>query len=278
MFSTLMVTFREGLEAFLIASVTLLYLRQTNRTHLVAALRGGVGSAVAVSVGLGLVLAGVGGLSSLNEAWLASAAFVLVVSCTVHMLRHWKKMAAQMRGRLDAAASGRSARAKVSVFLFVFLMISREGIETATIIASLAGSVALRHLAVGGAFGVALAASVAMAWSHFGKRVNLHRFFQVTAIFMTLFSVQLLIYALHEFTEAGAVPGIDNARWHLLSEPYGPEGTVGAWISYSMVLVPLAFLLVSNFRLSAHAHWHTPSRRVRGCGPRIGSPEAASRK
>ena len=262
-----MVTFREGLEAFLIASVTLLYLRQTNRTHLIAALRWGIASAVTASVALGLVLARVGGLSSLNEAWLASAAFVLVVSCTVHMLRHGKKMAGQMRGRLDAAASGHSVRAKVSVFLFVFLMISREGIETATIVASLAGSVGLRHLAVGGAFGVALAASVAVAWSHFGKRVNLHRFFQVTAIFMTLFSVQLLIYALHEFTEAGAVPGIDNARWHLLSEPYGPEGTVGAWISYSMVLVPLAFLLVSNLRRSLDAPWRSLRRPAGGTVP-----------
>ncbi len=259
MFSTLMVTFREGLEAFLIASVTLLYLRQTNRTHLVAALRWGIAAAVIVSVGLGLFLATVGGLSSMNEACLASAAFVLVVTCTWHMLRHGKKIAGQIRGRLDAAASGHSIRAKVSVFLFVFLMISREGIETATIVASLAGSVALRHLAVGGALGVALSAAVAVAWSHFGKRVNLHRFFQVTAIFMTLFAAQLLIYALHEFTEAGAVPAIDNARWHLLSEPYGPEGAIGAWISYSMVLVPLAFLLLSNLRQSVHS----PRRSLR---------------
>ena len=272
-----MVTFREGLEAFLIASVTLLYLRQTNRTHLIAALRWGIASAVAVSAGLGLMLASVGCLSSLNEAWLATAAFVLVVSCTVHMLRHGKKMAGQMRGRMEAAASGRSVRAKVSVFLFVFLMISREGIETATIVASLAGSVALRHLAVGGALGVALAASVAVAWSHFGKRVNLHRFFQVTAIFMTLFSVQLLIYALHEFTEAGAVPGIDNARWHVLSEPYGPEGVIGAWISYSMVLVPLAFLLVSNLTGSVHPTLRTLGQGASSYGPPAIDPELTSR-
>ena len=57
MFSTLMVSFREGLEAFLIVSVTLLYLRQTGRTALVAALRWATVAAVVFSVGLGVVLA-----------------------------------------------------------------------------------------------------------------------------------------------------------------------------------------------------------------------------
>ena len=248
MFSTLMVSFREGLEAFLIVSVTLLYLRQTGRTALIAALRWATVAAVVFSVGLGVVLARIGGLSSLNEAWLASAAFALVLSCTVHMLRQGKQIAGQIRGRLDVAEAGHGLAPSVGVFLFVFLMISREGVEAATILASLAGSVTLQHLAWGGVFGILLAALLAWAWSHYGKRVNLQRFFQVTTLFMLLFSVQLLIYAAHEFTEAGAVPWIDNARWHLLTEPYGPEGSVGAWLSYSLVLVPVAFMLFAGRR------------------------------
>jgi high-affinity iron transporter len=93
-----------------------------------------------------------------------------------------------------------------------------------------------------------LAALLALTWSHYGKRVNLQRFFQATAIFMVLFSIQLLVYAAHEFTEASAVPWIDNARWHALTEPYGPEGNIGAWLSYSLVLVPMIFMLVASLR------------------------------
>ena len=251
MFPTLMVTFREGLEAFLIVSVTLLYLRQTRRTHLLAALRWATLSAVAFSVGLGWLLARIGGLSPLHQAWLAAAALVLVLSCTVHMLRHGKQIAAQIRARLDIADSGNVIAAKLGVFLFVFLMISREGVETATMVASLAGSVELRHLALGGAAGVLLAALLALAWSRFGVRIDFGRFFQVTAIFMVLFSVQLLIYVFHEFTEAGSVPGIDNARWHLLTEPYGPEGEIGAWLSYSLALIPIAFMIVTGMKRHA---------------------------
>nr|WP_265923197.1 hypothetical protein [Cupriavidus nantongensis] len=61
-------------------------------------------------------------------------------------------------------------------------------------------------------------------------------------MFLVLFSVQLAIYALHEFSEAGALPFVDNRNRHDMTEPYGPDGIYGVWSSYSSVLAPLAFL------------------------------------
>jgi high-affinity iron transporter len=245
MFSTMMVTFREGVEAFLIVAVTLLYLRQTQRMQLVPALRWGVISAVVLSIMLGVVLARVGAMQPIHEAWLALAAFVLVLSCTVHMLRHGKRIAAEIRARVDAASTKAGLGASIAVFLFVFLMIGREGVETATMLASMANSTDLRQFAVGGLIGVLLAGLLALAWVRYGKRINLSRFFQVTAVFMVLFSIQLLIYSFHEFTEAGVIPGIDNEYWHVATEPYGPEGKFGEWLSYSLALVPMIFLLLT---------------------------------
>jgi len=243
MLPTLMVTFREGVEAFLIVAVTLLYLRQTQRQHLIPALRIGATTAVLLSVALGVILARIGSLQPLHEAWLALAALVLVLSCTVHMLRHGKRIAGEIRQRIEAADQHGERGAKLAVFLFVLFMIGREGVETATMLASLATSSDLRHLFIGGSIGVVLAALLAWAWTRYGRRINLGRFFQVTAVFMVLFSIQLLTYAFHEFTEAGVIPGIDNEQWHVLTEPYGPEGQYGAWLPYSLVLVPLGFLL-----------------------------------
>ena len=244
MLSMLMVTFREGVEAFLIVAVTLLYLRKTDRAHLIPALRWGVITAVLLSVALGVLLSRVGAMQPLHEAWLALAAFVLVLSCTVHMLRHGNRIAADIRQRVEAADRRGGAGARVAVFLFALLMIGREGVETATMLASLATASGLRSLRVGGSLGVVLAALLALAWTRYGRRVDLRLFFRVTAVFMVLFSVQLVVYAVHEFAEAGVLPGVDNAHWHVLTEPYGPEGQYGAWLSYSLVLVPLAFLLV----------------------------------
>lgn len=257
MFPTLMVTFREGVEAFLIVAVIQLYLRQTGRLHLIPALRLGTVTAVLLSIVLGVILARIGALRPLHEGWLALAAFVLVLSCTVHMLRHGKQIASEIRQKIEATDKRGEAGAKLAVFLFVMLMIGREGVETATMLASLAASSDLRDLFVGGSIGVILAGLLALAWVRNGHRINLGRFFQVTAIFMTMFSIQLLIYAFHEFTEAGAVPGINNALWHILTEPYGPQGQYGAWLSYSLVLIPLGFLLVTWLRKRAVPLMHS---------------------
>ena len=55
----------------------------------------------------------------------------------------------------------------------------------------------------------------------------------MTALFLLVFVVQLLVYGFHELTESGLLP-IDNGYWHLVTEPYGPEGTFGQWLTYSM--------------------------------------------
>jgi high-affinity iron transporter len=89
--------------------------------------------------------------------------------------------------------------------------------------------------------GVALAGALAFAWARYGKRINLTRFFQVTAIFMVIFSVQLLILAFHEFSEASALPFVDNAYWHEATENLA-QGTIGQMLSMVMVLAPMLFV------------------------------------
>ena len=54
MFQTLMISFREGLEAFLIIAISLIYLAQTNRRDLIPAVYSGVG--VAVPAGRGVAV------------------------------------------------------------------------------------------------------------------------------------------------------------------------------------------------------------------------------
>lgn len=264
MYATLMITFREGIEAFLIVAISAAWLRQTGRAELLRPLRGGVAAAVALSAVLGVVLARIGALSPAVEGWLAAAAAFLVISCTVHMLRHGRQMKREIGARLDAASRDAGFGAAMAVFLFALLMVGREGIETATMLASLAAQGDMRDMFWGGAIGVLCAATMALAWTRYGRRVNLSRFFQVTALFMVLFSVQLAIYAFHEFTEAGVVPGLDNAYWHVASEPYGPEGRYGHWLSYALLLIPAAFLFVTWLRDRREPHLPTSTPALKG--------------
>ncbi len=248
MFPTFMITFREGLEAFLIVAISATYLIQTGRRPLLRAVRWAVITAVLLSVALGIVLARVGGMTPRWEGVLALLAAALVISCTVHMLRHGRRMKKEITNHLQSVAEDTTLAAAVAIYAFVLLMVGREGVETATMLAALIAEGDTAHMVAGGMLGVLAAATMAWAWSRYGHRVNLSRFFRVTAIFMVLFSVQLTIYAFHEFSEAQALPFLDNQYWHNLSEPYGPEGRYGEWLSYSLAFVPGIYLLFAWLR------------------------------
>jgi high-affinity iron transporter len=183
----------------------------------------------------------------LYEGLLALLAAVLVLTMMVYMRKAAKELSGDIRAKVDAAAARTGLMSHLAIAGFTLLMITREGMETALMIASLMGQADATAMTVGALLGLGLAAALAWGWSRYGQRVDLGRFFQVTAIFLGLFVVQLAFYAFHEFTEAGVLP-LDNAYWHLATEPYAPEGEYGVWLSYGLVLVPLAWLALTLWR------------------------------
>ena len=70
-------------------------------------------------------------MTPLSEGVLALIAMVLVLTCTVYMMRHGKMMEQHIREHIDATDHAGSA-AFTGVFLFTLLMIGREGVETVT--------------------------------------------------------------------------------------------------------------------------------------------------
>ena len=242
----LLVTLREGIEMFLIVAIAAAYLRKTDRAALLSAVAWGTAVAVLASVVLGVWLAEVAVLPKW-ESLLALVAAVLVVSMVVYMLHAAKHMRRHIGDRIEAAAQRPGNGAWLAVFAFVVLMITREGMETAFITASLFRQTETAPFVVGALAGLALAASLAWAWSRYGHRVDLALFFRVTSVFLLLFAVQLVFYAFHEFTETGLLP-IDNEYWHLATEPYAPEGEYGTVITSLLLFVPLAWYAATSLR------------------------------
>jgi high-affinity iron transporter len=247
MFETLMITFREGLEAFLVVAIAIAYLSKTGGEKLIPSVHKASIVAVLGCAILGIILARIGAITPFWEGTLALLAAIFVISCTTHMIKMGKHMKREITNLIDRAVQNPSGSAKLAVFSFILLMIGREGLEAATMIASLAADTDSKSLAIGGILGLAIAGLVAWAWSKYGHRINLSLFFRVTSAFMVIFSVQLVIYAFHEYTESAEIAKlgiINNVYWHTVTEPWGPQGKIGAWITYSLVLVPLAFLIV----------------------------------
>jgi high-affinity iron transporter len=251
MLTTFVITLREGIEAFLIVAITLAYLKKTGRDHLVPAAWVGTALALVASVGAGVLFAQAQN-KPLWEGTLALVASALVASMVAYMMRAAKHLQQDIASRVDAAAERSAGWAKLGVLLFVLVMITREGMEAALLLDTLLFQNGEYRLAAGALLGVAGAGVLAWLWARHGHRINLRRFFQVTSMFLLLFSVQLAIYAFHELTEANVLP-IDNMYWHIATEPYGPEGRYGEWLTYGLVLVPAGWLLLSGWRLRAAA-------------------------
>ena len=243
MVQAFVITLREGLEAFLIVAISLAYLKKSGRRELIPAVHWGIALAVAISIGAAYLFSRAAN-QALWEGLLAIAAAISVASLTVHMWRTARRIKGDIEGHLKASALKTGPAAFLGVFGFTLLMITREGMETALLMGTLLFQVKSMSVIAGAAVGTALAAAVAMLWSRYGHRVNLAAFFQVTAVFLLVFVAQLLIYGLHELTEANIFPNSEPLHW--ATEPYGPDGRYGQYLSYMLVMLPLGWLLVSS--------------------------------
>lgn len=228
MLNALIIVFREGFEAFLTVAIIMAYLRKTGRDWLRPAVYAGIVTSVGASFVLGWLLQSVN--QPLWEGVLGVVAAVLVASFVVHMWRVAPRMKKDMETRLDRYTSPASRFLAVAgVFIFTLLMVTREGMETALMLIQVRET----HFVIGSLLGILAAALLSWGWAHYGHRINVRRFFQVTGLFLLLFTVQILFYALHEFSEAELLP--NSEAIHLATEPYSPVGIYGKWFSVLMV-------------------------------------------
>ena len=89
------------------------------------------------------------------------------------------------------------------------------------------------------------AAFVAWLWSRYGYRVNLSRFFQVTAVFLLVFVVQLFIYGFHELDRGEHHPATAS-RCTTRPSRSVPTAVYGQYLTYLLVVLPVGWLAVSS--------------------------------
>ncbi len=259
MLNSFIIVMREGFESFLLVAVILAYLRKSGQKWLTSSVYVAIALSLSASLGLAYVLnrgvdesvavglfgATIGGYitqffanEALREAVLGAIAVVMVGTLVIHMWRTGPKVQQRMRERLSAVSSNSSRVAAVlGVFLFTFLMITREGMETALLLMQVRDS----NLVSGALLGLVAAIVFAWGWARFGHLINVKRFFQVTGIFLLLFMIQVGIYSFHEFAEAGLLPNSDFL--HEATEKFSPDGLYGKWFSPLMVSFCALWLL-----------------------------------
>jgi high-affinity iron transporter len=206
MFQSLVVTLREGVEAALIVGIVLGWLEKTGREAWRRIVYWGILAAVLASLVAAYYIHRFEIAEEAYEGWLLVAGAVFVSSMVVWMWRAGKQMKQQIEVRLTKISARPTRAGALALFLFVFLMVGREGIETALLLAavSLRSSELLNFM--GGLIGLGLAIGLGVAFFQGSLKVKLREFFTVTSLVLTVVAVQLAVSGLHELSEARILP------------------------------------------------------------------------
>lgn len=249
MTETLIITFREGLEAFLIVAIMLAYLQKTGRIHLIKPVYMGVVTALLISATTGYHIKGLAEEPAM-EGTLALIAGALVATLTVYVMKTAKTIRQDIHDRIEQHAGRENTTAEIGIFLFTVLMIAREGMETALMLGAISSQVNSVQMLTGAVAGLVLVAVIGYFWIKQSHRINLKLFMQVTGIFLVLFSIHLFLYGLHELSEMNLLPLPDNMNiaFHHITESFEPDKPVGQIITYSLLGLPLGWLLFSYIK------------------------------
>ncbi len=264
MLPTFVIGLREGVEASLIVGIVAAFLKQQGRQDALRSMWAGVALAVLLCIGIAA------GLQILDrelpdrgqeglETVVAAVAVLMVTFMILWMRRHARGLAAELRASAAGALAGGSAWALVGM---AFFAVVREGIETSVfLLAAFQASGDALSAGIGATLGILAAVVVGFGIYRGGVRLNLARFFRITAAALVLVAAGLVMSAFHTAHEAGWLNSLQGSTvslaWlvhpnsvlsSLLTGVLGlqPQPTVGEAAGWLLYCIPmLAFVLVA---------------------------------
>jgi high-affinity iron transporter len=208
-----LLTFREVLEAALLAAIILAFLTKTGRANLTRYAWYGIAAAAVASVAIGgAVVAIYGALDDATEKLFEGLAALLAVAVLTSMIywmalkgRHLKR---EVESRVETAVTQGTM---IGLASLTFVLVFREGLETVLFLTPFLGD--LLGTAVGALLGMAFGIGLAYAVFRVGIRLDLRKFFYFTSLLLVLVAAGLLGYGVHELIEYGGVTGAYDLGW-----------------------------------------------------------------
>jgi FTR1 family protein len=204
--SAFLLALREGVEASLVVGIILVYLSRTGRGQLARFVWYGVAAAAALSLAVAVALERFRISEDGFEGLLLLVASVFVVTMIVWMNRVARHLKKEIELKVEAYAGRTGSAAGWGIFLFVLLMVLREGAELALILRAVELSSAGLQTWIGTIVGIGAAVAVGLFFFKGTLRIPLHRFFAATSVILMLVAFQLALTGLHELSEARWLP------------------------------------------------------------------------
>ena len=203
MLQAFIITLREGVEAALIVGITLAYLAKINRPELRKSVYAALISAFLGSIGVAVILSRTRFNEDIFEGWVMLIAAVFVVTMIIFMMKTGRKLKGDIETKIGLFARG---DAGIGLFLFVFLMVLREGAETVLMLSAVTLNSTELMSFIGTLSGVVVAVLFGVVFVKGSVKINLQKFFKVTTAILFLVAGQLVISGLHELSENGVLP------------------------------------------------------------------------
>lgn len=227
------IALREGIEAALIVSIVLAYLKQlgrSDRSHLVW---WGTGLAVALSAIVGTIIFSVGAeFEGTAEEVFEGLVTLTAVGVLTWMIFWMRRQGARIKSELQQKVDMALTAGGLALAAIAFFAVLREGVETALFLFAAAegtavegGGVAAQLL--GAMLGLGLAVVLGVLLYRGGIRMNLRTFFKVTGVILVIVAAGLFAYSVHELQEAGWLPFLESPAFDLSATLPDDEG-VGA--------------------------------------------------
>ncbi len=208
MLQAFIITLREGVEAALIVGITLAYLAKIGRNDLRKSVYAALAAAFAGSIAVAVLLSRLNWNQDIFEGWVMLVAAVFVVTMIVFMMRTGRKLKGEIESKVGLFTRGEAGGGdkSIALFLFVFLMVLREGVETVLILSAVSLNSSELMSFIGTILGVVVAILFGVMFVKGSVKINLQKFFKVTTAILFLVAGQLVISGLHELSENGVLP------------------------------------------------------------------------
>ena len=210
MLATFVIGLREGLEAALIVGIIAAFLTRHGRRDALVRMWLGVAAAVVLCLAVGITLQAVNaGLPQRQQEMLECVVAAVAVVMVSYMVLWMRRHSRDLRGDLQAAAgSALATGSALALTSMAFLVVIREGFETAVfLLAAFQSALSPAQAVAGIVLGLAVAVVLGYLIYRGGVRLNLSRFFRITGVVLVLVAGGLVMSTLRAAYEAGWLTG-----------------------------------------------------------------------